>query len=62
MILHNLVNFIGAIPADAWVKRGNHPALGEVTVQQVIKVIGVHERMHLREVRQLLEAQEVENK
>ena len=54
--------FIAAMPADAWDKRGDHPALGEVTVQQVIKVIGVHQRMHLKEIRRLLEAQEAENK
>jgi hypothetical protein len=49
--------FILAIPADAWDKQGDHPALGQVSVTQVIKVIGVHERMHLKEMRKLLEMQ-----
>lgn len=52
--------FIAIIPSDAWEKRGNHPALGEVSVRQVIKVIGVHERMHLKQIRWLLEAQNAE--
>jgi uncharacterized damage-inducible protein DinB len=48
--------FIAAIPADAWDRRGHHPALGDVSVEQVIKIIGVHERIHLKEMRKLLEA------
>jgi hypothetical protein len=48
------------IPPHAWDRRGDHPALGEVSVQQVIRTIGVHERMHLKEVRKLLEAQKDE--
>lgn len=47
--------FIETIPADAWDKQGEHPALGQVSVTQVVKVIGVHERMHLKEIRKLLE-------
>ena len=50
---------IAALPADAWDRRGSHPALGEVSVRQVIRVIGVHERMHLKETRRLMEAQKV---
>jgi len=49
--------FIQTIPAEAWDKQGDHPALGRVSVKQVIKVIGVHERMHLKEMRRLLKAQ-----
>lgn len=45
------------IPPDAWDRRGGHPALGEVSVWHVIRTIGVHERMHLREMRKLLKAQ-----
>jgi uncharacterized damage-inducible protein DinB len=48
------------IPPDAWDKRGDHPALGEVSVRQVIRTIGVHERMHLKEMRKSLEAQRSE--
>jgi hypothetical protein len=46
--------FIEALPRDAWERGGDHPALGEVSVRQVIRVIGVHERMHLMEIRRLL--------
>jgi hypothetical protein len=45
------------ISPDAWDRRGDHPALGEVSVRQVIKTIGVHERMHLKEMCKLLKAQ-----
>jgi len=45
--------FIAALPSDAWDRVGDHPALGEVDVRQVIRVIGVHERMHLKEMRHL---------
>jgi len=50
--------FISTLPGDAWVRQGEHPALGEVSVGQVMRVIGVHERMHLKEMRYLLEAQQ----
>jgi hypothetical protein len=48
------------ISPDAWDRRGDHPALGEVSLRQVIKTIGVHERMHLKEMRKLLKAQKGE--
>ena len=48
--------FIAAMPPAAWDRRGDHPALGDVSVEQVLKVIGVHERMHLKEMCKLLEA------
>ena len=48
--------FIADLPHDAWNKVGDHPALGEVSVNQVVRIIGVHERMHLKEIRLLLEA------
>jgi len=51
--------FVAALPTDAWDKRGNHPAVGEVSIQHIVKFIGVHQRMHLKEIRRLLEAQEV---
>jgi len=46
--------FIADLPHDAWDRIGDHPALGEVSVRQVIRVIGVHERMHLKEIRRLI--------
>ena len=50
--------FIAALPEDAWDEQGDHPALGRVSVHQVIRVIGVHERMHLKEMLRLWEAQQ----
>ena len=38
------------LPPDAWDKQGYHPALGEMTVEQVARIIGLHERMHLKEM------------
>ncbi len=51
------LTFIADLPHDAWDRVGDHPALGEVSVRHVIRVIGVHERMHLKEIRRLLDAQ-----
>ncbi len=48
--------FIVDLPHDAWDMMGDHPALGEVSVRHVIRVIGVHERMHLKEIRRLIES------
>ena len=50
--------FISTLPPDDWEQRGDHPALGDISVRQVIKVIGVHERMHLKEIRKLLKMQD----
>lgn len=38
------------LPADAWQKAGDHPALGHVTVEYVARIIGLHERSHLQEM------------
>jgi hypothetical protein len=38
------------VPADAWEKQGIHPALGDLSVLGAIKVIGLHEKMHLKEI------------
>jgi hypothetical protein len=37
-----------------WDKVGDHPALGEVSVKRVVRIISVHERIHLKEIRYLL--------
>jgi hypothetical protein len=50
------VAFMADLPHDAWGRIGDHSALGEVSVRQVIRVIGVHERMHLNEIRRLIES------
>lgn len=38
------------LPDDAWEKSGDHPALGHVTVADVTRIIGLHERAHLQEM------------
>lgn len=43
-----------AIPADGWHITGEHAALGTVSVRQVAKIIGVHERGHLKDMRAVL--------
>ncbi len=42
------------IPAEAWLKEARHPALGQITLRQVTKVIGIHEKMHLRDIQAVL--------
>jgi hypothetical protein len=44
------VAVLQALPADAWDKAGDHPALGHVTVEYVARIIGLHERAHLQEM------------
>lgn len=51
--------FISTIPPDAWDRQGDHPALGRVSLKQVIRIIGVHERMHLKEIRKVFEKLEI---
>jgi hypothetical protein len=53
------LDLLPTIPDDAWERRAIHPALGEVSVYQVIRIIGVHERQHLQEIRQRLQAYEI---
>jgi hypothetical protein len=48
------LDLLPTIPDDAWERQGDHPALGEVSLVQVIRIIGVHERQHLQEIRQRL--------
>ena len=38
-------------------RQGLHPALGETTVLKVFRIIHIHERWHLKDIRQLLEEQ-----
>ena len=42
--------YLPTIPAAAWTATGDHPALGHVSVEFVVRVIGIHERMHLTEM------------
>ena len=48
--------FIPTIPDDAWGISGIHPALGELSVLGAVKVIGLHEKMHLKEMRDGIKA------
>ena len=38
--------------------QGLHPALGETTVLKVFRIIPIHERWHLKDIKQLLEEKE----
>ncbi|MBW7881063.1 MAG: DinB family protein [Caldilineaceae bacterium] len=40
--------YLPTLPDDAWELAGDHPALGHVTVEYVARIIGLHERDHLR--------------
>jgi len=42
---------------EALDRQGLHPALGETTVLKVFRIIPIHERWHLKDIRQLLEEQ-----
>lgn len=37
-------------------KEANHPALGEITIGKIFRVIGIHERMHHQDIVAALEA------
>ncbi len=41
---------LATLPADAWPQRGYHAALGDKSVEEVARIIGLHERMHLQEM------------
>jgi len=45
---------LDAVTAEDWSKGGPHPGGFDVTVEGIFKVIALHERRHLREVRQAL--------
>lgn len=40
---------------EALDRQGLHPALGETTVLKVFRIIPIHERWHLKDIKQLLE-------
>ena len=42
--------FLATVPPDAWPRRGYHAALGDRSVEEVARIIGLHERMHLQEM------------
>jgi hypothetical protein len=44
------IEVLKGLPDDAWEKSGDHAALGHVTVEQVARIIGLHERSHLQEM------------
>jgi uncharacterized damage-inducible protein DinB len=45
------------LEGEALDREGLHPALGETTVLRVFRIIPIHERWHLKDIRQLLEEQ-----
>jgi uncharacterized damage-inducible protein DinB len=46
--------FVAELDADQREVRGAHPALGEVTVGQALRVIALHDSLHRREILKLL--------
>jgi len=42
---------------EALDRQGLHPALSETNVLKIFRIIPIHERMHLKDIRQLLEEQ-----
>jgi uncharacterized damage-inducible protein DinB len=45
------------LEGEALDREGLHPALGETTVLRVFRIIPIHERWHLKDIKQLLEEQ-----
>ena len=38
------------------VRRGRHPAMGDSSVEEILKIIHLHNTMHIRDIRKKLEA------
>jgi uncharacterized damage-inducible protein DinB len=51
--------FIAGLEAKDLETRGAHPALGEVSVGQVLRVIALHDSMHRRDILELLSEMDV---
>jgi hypothetical protein len=47
--------FLDRLDAETLARTGAHPALGEMSVGQVIRVIGLHDGLHRRDLLRLLE-------
>jgi uncharacterized damage-inducible protein DinB len=45
------------LEGEALDRQGLHPILGETTVLKVFRIIPIHERWHLKDIKQLLEEQ-----
>lgn len=45
--------FLDSLEATDPARRGSHPTLGEVTVGQVLRIMGLHDNLHRRDVLQL---------
>jgi len=46
--------FLDELDAETLARSGTHPALGEMNVGQVIRVIGLHDNVHRRDLLRLL--------
>lgn len=44
------LGYLATLPPAAWTLRGHHPALGDMSIEEVARIIGLHERMHLQEM------------
>jgi uncharacterized damage-inducible protein DinB len=47
--------FLEGLDAQTLARTGTHPALGEMSVGQVIRVIGLHDNLHRRDLLRLLD-------
>jgi hypothetical protein len=45
------------LSADQFTWRGIHPVLGDMSVEGIFRIIGIHEQIHLREIEAILQAQ-----
>lgn len=51
------LRFLSTLGPDDLSAAGSHPALGAVSVAQVLRVVAIHDNMHRRDILALLEAQ-----
>lgn len=50
-----LLAFIDTLQPDDWQKKGRHASLRILTIEQIIKLIGHHERDHARNIREAVQ-------
>jgi hypothetical protein len=50
--------FVDELDAEELTITGSHPALGEMNVGQVVRVIGMHDGLHRRDLLQLRQEME----
>jgi len=51
-----MIAFAAALSPEELEKKGRHPALGELSVRKLLRIVGLHQRMHQREIVALVAA------